>query len=252
MGNRLILGDCIEKMKGIPDMSIDCIITDLPYGTTQNVWDKIIDMDKMWEQYKRIIKPNGAIVLFSQQPFTSKLVMSNWGMFKYEWIWEKNIATGFLNCNFAPLKAHENILVFSKAGSGFTKNKEKAMIYHPQMGTGRPYTRRQRAGSPNYGKMRNEYSTVNHGSRYPQDVIRFNCERKGLHPTAKPVNLLRYLIRTYSDENDIILDSCAGGCSTAIAAIQEHRRYIMIEKDPHYFEIGKKRIEEELRQPSLF
>jgi site-specific DNA-methyltransferase (adenine-specific) len=242
--NKIYLGDCLDIMPKIADKSIDCIICDLPYGTTRNHWDSIIPLDKLWAQYERVIKPNGAIVLFSQQPFTSQLVMSNPKMFKYEWIWEKENGTGFLNAKKSPLKIHENILVFYK----------NQPAYNPQMRTGfKPYTCKQGGIGNNYDfKHSKETVTENNGERYPVDIIKFNRDKEKLHPTAKPVELCQYLIRTYTNENDVVLDNTMGSGSTIVAAIKENRQYIGIEKDEHYFEIANERIKNETSQLSLF
>ena len=252
--NKIYLGDCLDLMPSIADKSVSCILCDLPYGTTKNHWDSIIPLDKLWEQYKRIIKDDGAIVLFSQQPFTSMLVMSNPKMFKYEWIWEKDNGTGHLNSKFAPMKIHENICVFSKSAASFVKDKSNAMVYNPQMQTGKPYTSKSGRPSNNYDAANcHQVVTENSGERYPVDIIKFNRDKEKLHPTAKPVELCQYLIRTYTNENDVVLDNCFGSGSTIVAAIKEKRQYIGIEKDEHFFEIAKKRIENELQQPkSLF
>lgn len=200
--NKIYLGDCLEIMKDIPDNSIDCVICDLPYGTTKNQWDSIIPLDKLWAQYERIIKTNGAIVLFSQQPFTSMLVMSNPKMFKYEWIWEKDSGTGHLNSKFAPMKIHENICVFSKSAACFVKDKSRAMVYNPQWKSGKPYSGKGGLlGNGNYdSKWERVVDTFNDGEHYyPTDIIKFNRDKEKLHPTAKPVELCQYMIRTYTN-----------------------------------------------------
>ena len=254
--NKIYLGDCLTLMPNIADKSVDCILCDLPYGTTKNHWDSIIPLDKLWAQYNRIIKDNGAIVLFSQQPFTSMLVMSNPKMFKYEWIWEKDSGTGHLNSKFAPLKIHENIAVFSKSAACFVKNKDDAMTYNPQWTKGRPYkSMNGNLGKGNYDNTwDNPQMTIQDGEHYfPKDIVKFNRDKEKFHPTAKPVELCQYLIRTYTNSGGVILDNCMGSGSAIVAAIREKRQYIGIEKDEKYFEIAKKRIENELRQPkSLF
>lgn len=174
-------------------------------------------------------------------------------MFRYEWIWEKDSGTGHLNSKFAPMKKHENILVFSKSAACFVKNRDNAMVYHPQMGTGKPYTQKSGRPSLNYDAA-NCYQVVteNKGERYPVDIIKFNRDKEKLHPTAKPVELCQYLIRTYTNKNDVVLDNTMGSGSTIVAAIRENRQYIGIEKDEHYFEIAKERIKNETSQLSLF
>lgn len=248
--NKIYLGDCLDLMPQIQDQSIDMVLCDLPYGTTKNNWDSIIPLDKLWVQYERIIKPDGAIVLFSQQPFTSMLVMSNPKMFKYEWIWAKENGTGFLNANHAPLKIHENILVFGKGATSPTK-KSVSMTYNPQKTKGKPYTAVQGYSGSNYSPTVGNV-TVSDGMRYPSDIIKFNRDKEKYHSTQKPVELGRYLIRTYTNENDVVLDNTMGSGSTIVAAIKEKRQYIGIEKDEHYFEIAKQRIKNETSQLSLF
>ncbi len=226
-------GDCLEIMDDIPSKSIDLILCDLPYGTTQNKWDSVIPLEALWEQYNRIIKDHGAIVLFSQMPFTAVLVNSNLKMFRYEWIWQKEMGTGFLNAKKMPMKIHENICVFYK----------KLPTYHPQMRTGfKPYTIQQHSDSNNYGDY-HRVTTNNNGKRYPIDIIQFNRDKDKVHPTQKPVALLEYLINTYTDIGDTVLDNCMGGGSTGVAASNLKRKFIGIEINPEYFEIAKQRIE---------
>ena len=248
--NKIYLGDCLEIMPQIPDGSISAIIADLPYGTTKNNWDSIIPLDKLWAQYERVIKPNGAIVLFSQQPFTSMLVMSNPKMFKYEWIWEKENGTGFLNANHAPLKIHENILIFGKGATSPTK-KSVPMTYNPQKTKGKPYTAVQGYTGNNYSHTVGNV-TVSDGMRYPTDILRFQRDKDKYHSTQKPVELCQYLIRTYTNSGGVILDNCMGSGSTIVAAIREKRQYIGIEKNEHFFDIAKERIAAETSQLSLF
>lgn len=253
--NKIYNEDCLNGMQSIPYNSVDCIICDLPYGTTRNHWDSIIPLDKLWIQYERIIKTKGAIVLFSQMPFTAVLAYSNLKMLKYEIVWIKDNSTGFLNCNFAPMKTHENILVFSKSSACFVKNKDKAMIFNPQMIIGeKPYIcNRSGKGSSNYDcNNLKSVSTINHGERYPIDVVTFKRDKEKIHPTQKPVNLVRYLIRTYTNSGDIILDNCIGSGTTAIAAIREKRKFIGFELDKGYYEKACGRIKAEMEKYSLF
>ena len=240
-------------MKRIEDVSIDCIICDLPYGTTKNKWDSVIPLDELWEQYRRIIKQKGAIVLFAQTPFDKVLGASNIKMLKYEWIWEKDSGTGHLNSKFAPMKKHENILVFSKSAACFVKDANDAMTYNPQMGVGKPYTQKSGRPSLNYDAAAC-YSVVteNNGERCPTSVLKFNRDKNKLHPTQKPVELVRYLIRTYTNSGGVILDNCMGSGTTAVAAIREHRHYIGFELNNEYYDIAQKRIAEELANPTLF
>ena len=227
-------GDCLELMKEIPDKSVDMILCDLPYGTTKNKWDSVIPLNKLWKQYERMIKDNGAIVLFSQMPFSAELVHSNLKLFKYEWIWQKDNGTGFLNAKKMPLKVHENILVFYK----------KLPLYNPQMRTGfKPYKCKQGRHSTNYGAYEQGHITESNGERYPIDIIKFKKD-SGLHPTQKPVELLEYLIKTYTNEGETVLDNCMGSGSTGVACINTNRNFIEYELDEKYFEIAEKRINE--------
>lgn len=247
--------DCLVGMKDIPDKSIDCIICDLPYGTTKNQWDSVIPLDELWLQYKRVVKENGAIVLFSQMPFTAILACSNLEMLKYEIVWQKEHATGFLNCNFAPMKIHENILVFSKSSACFVKDKTQAMTYNPQMTQGhKPYVcKRNSTKSKNYDyKHLTSYTTISNGDRFPTDLVCFGKDKEKLHPTQKPVALIQYLIRTYSNEGDLVCDNCIGSGTTAVACIKENRHFIGYEITKEYFDIAQQRIKAEQSQLKLF
>lgn len=230
-------GDCLDLMKNIPDKSIDMILCDLPYGTTaRNKWDKTISLIELWNVYNKIIKDNGAIVLFSQMPYSATLVQSNQKMFRYEIIWEKTQGTGFLNANEMPLKIHENILVFYK----------NLPTYNPQMRLGfKPYkTKSSPNSSYNYHNGIGNCFTKSDGKRYPVDIIKFDYDRKErFHPTQKPVALLEYLIKTFSNVGDTILDNCMGGGSTGIACINTNRNFIGIELNEKFFNIAKERIE---------
>jgi len=232
----LLQGDCLEKMKDIPDGSVDMILCDLPYGTTPCKWDTVIPFEPLWGQYRRVIKDNGAIVLIASQPFTSALVMSNIAMFRYEWIWEKSHGGGFLNANRQPLKRHENVLVFSKMRS----------CYNPQKSKGKAYTcRRSAAGETTRDQTVAGWVTENAGNRFPLSYMYVKSET-GLHPTQKPVALFEYLIRTYTSEGDTVLDNCMGSGTTGVACKNLNRNFIGIEKDPEYFKIAEKRINENL------
>lgn len=227
--------DCLEAMKSIPDKSIDMILCDLPYGTTRNKWDTVIDLDLLWSQYERIIKDNGAIVLFAQVPFNIVLGYSNLKLLKYEWIWEKEQGTGHLNAKKMPLKSHENIMVFYK----------KPPTYNPQM-VGNEVRTVKRSGNKskttNYGDFI-EIKESTYIGRYPKDIIKFNKD-KGYHPTQKPVALLEYLIKTYTNEGELVLDNCMGSGSTGVACQNTGRKFIGIELDDKYFEISKSRLNE--------
>jgi site-specific DNA-methyltransferase (adenine-specific) len=230
--NSIVNADCLEAMKLIADKSIDAIIADLPFGITACHWDSVIPFDRLWEQYKRIIKPNGAIALFGSQPFTSALVMSNPKWFKYEWIWEKDMGTGFLNAKKQPLRITENISIFANGQSK----------YYPQMRKGfKPYICKQGSDSNNYGDY-NRVETINNGDRYPVNSIKNIRNGDKQHPTQKPVALIEYLIKTYTQEGELILDNTAGSGTLAIAAINTNRQYICIEKDPHYFQVSCDRV----------
>ena len=253
--NKIYNEDCLEGMKRIPDGSVDCVICDLPYGTTKNQWDSVIPLDELWLQYKRVVKENGAIVLFSQMPFTAILACSNLEMLKYEIVWQKEHATGFLNCNFAPMKIHENILVFSQSSACFVKDKTQAMTYNPQMTQGhKPYVcKRNSTKSKNYDyKHLTSCTTISNGDRFPTDLVCFWKDKEKLHPTQKPVALIQYLIRTYSNEGDTILDNCMGSGTTAIAAIREKRNFIGFELNKEYYDKACKRIKLEQAQLTLF
>ena len=243
MINQILQGDCLELMKDIPDGSVDMILADLPYGTTACKWDTIIQFEPLWEQYKRVIKPNGAIVLTASQPFTSALVMSNPKMFKYDWTWRKPRGTGHLNAKRQPMRDKEDILVFYKSQP----------VYNPQLAKGEPYTslkggrtpRQSDKGATTYGKFMNgaEYRNDNYGFRYPKQVIDFGVVERGtVHPTQKPVALLEYLIKTYTNEGETVLDFTMGSGSTGVACVNTNRNFIGIELDEDYFEIAKKRI----------
>jgi len=237
--NKILQGDCLEVMPNIPDKSIDMILCDLPYGTTACKWDTIIPFEPLWEQYKRIIKDNGAIVLTASQPFTSALVMSNLEMFKYEWIWGKGRGTGFQIIKYKPLVSHENILVFGKG----------KIKYNPQM-----RDRNKPRLSKNKGTTRQmlvsngkEYTAGEKlTQKYPITELQFsnNNQKEKLHPTQKPVALFEYLIKTYTNKGDLVLDNCAGSFTTAIAAENLKRNWICIEKEKSYCNIGWKRINE--------
>lgn len=229
--------DCLIGMDKIKDKSIDMILCDLPYGTTQCKWDVIIPFEDLWKQYERIVKDNGAIVLTAAQPFTSLLIASNIKLFKYNWVWEKSKATGFLNAKKRPLVAHEDVLVFAK----------KQTKYNPQMVQGEPYDKGEILRATDvYGKQRKTASENKTGLRYPRTVQYFKTAesegRKTYHPTQKPVALFEYLIKTYTDENDIVLDNCMGAGTTAIACRNLNRKYIGFEKDKKYFDIIMERL----------
>lgn len=254
--NAYILGDCLDIMQDIPDKSISCILCDLPYQVLNKSnpnakWDKIIPFEPLWKQYERIIKDNGAIVLFAQGMFTAQLMMSNPKLWRYNLIWSKGRVTGFLNANRMPMRCHEDICIFYK----------KLPTYNPQMEKCEPHQRNHGRGSVMRGMTNNCYGkftstpTVISDEKFPKSIIQVKSEHKNgefYHPTQKAVNLLRYLIRTYTNENDVVLDNAMGSGSTIVAAIREKRQYIGIEKDEKYFKIAKERIDKEISQPTLF
>jgi site-specific DNA-methyltransferase (adenine-specific) len=227
----LINGEAIEEMRKIKDASIDCIVADLPYGTTMNPWDSIIPLEQMWKQFNRILKKGGNIILTASQPFTSILVSSNLKQFKYEIIWEKTIGSGQLNINVMPLKKHESILVFVKEGEKRT--------YNEQLSEGTPYTIKRNISVRNgYGKQ-TPHEGVNAGFRRETSIWKIpNPRMKNGHPTQKPVELLQKIVKTYSNEGDLVLDCTFGSCSTGIACLLEQRKFIGIELDPNYFRKG--------------
>lgn len=248
MSTKLIKGDCLEVMKSIPDGSIDAIITDPPYGTTACKWDSVIDFDLMWEQLNRIIKPNGAIVLFGSQPFTSSLIFSNFKMFKYEWIWCKNQGSNFANVKYQPMKEHENILVFGKGKITYNPIMQKRSKSSEER---LKYSLSEYKGNKRdvIGKLKDNVKNMNYdkNKRNPSSYQFFNVvpRHKGtLHPTQKPIELMEYLIKTYTNKFDTVLDFTMGSGSTGVAAKNLNRNFIGIEQDEKYFNIAKKRIYE--------
>lgn len=234
--NIIYHGDCIEGMKILPDNSVDMVLTDPPYGTTQNKWDTVVDMDAFWKEIKRVTKKNSAILIFTQMPFTATAVMSNPKMFRYEWICEKANATGFLNAKRMPMKCHENVLVFY----------DKLPVYNPQFEQGKPYRRGlEDKNSSNYRAVKRIRSENTTGTRFPRDVLKVQWRSafgKTLHPTQKPVSLCEYFIKTYKDDGGIILDPFIGSGTTAVAAKNTNRNYIGWEQNDEYFNIAEERL----------
>ena len=231
-----MLGDCLERMKEIPDGSVDMVLTDPPYGTTACKWDSIIPLEPMWAELKRIIKPNGAIVLFGSEPFSSLLRCSNLKMFKYDWVWEKSKATGFLNSKKQPLRAHETVSVFYS----------KQPAYNPQKTKGEPYNkgvRKDQTSDDVYGRF-NQVEVKSDGLRFPRSVQYFKtAESEGrFHKTQKPVALMEYLIKTYTNEGETVLDFTMGSGTTGVAALNTGRKFIGIELDEEFFYIASSRI----------
>jgi site-specific DNA-methyltransferase (adenine-specific) len=241
--NHIYNEDCLEGMKRLPDQSIDLICCDLPFGTTANRWDTIIPLDLLWEQYKRIIKPKCAIVLTAQIPFNITLGASNLPWLRYEWVWCKTMATGFLNAKKMPMKAHENVMVFYK----------ETPLYNPIMRQGKPYhTIRQDNSSTNYRKFDRVTETKSDGERYPISTLTFKHDKppvgKG-HPTQKPVALFQYLIETYTNPGMTVLDNCMGSGTTAIACLNSGRNYIGFELDTGYYKASLDRIAKHVGEP---
>ena len=248
----LLHGDCLEVMKDIPDKSVDMILCDLPYGITACKWDEIIPFEPLWEQYNRIIKKNGAILLFGTEPFSSKLRMSNIKNYRYDWLWDKVVGSNFINAKKMPLRVFENISVFYK----------KQPTYNPQMEERDKSKERPKTNSKAINEITNTRttgsSTINK-KKYPVNKIIFNrlsgelnSSCKSLHPTQKPVELLEYLIKTYTNEGETVLDNCMGSGTTGVACVNTNRNFIGIELDDKYFEIAKQRIERHMRQISIF
>lgn len=253
---KLMQGDCLELMKDIPDGSIDMILCDLPYGTTACKWDAVIPLEPLWEQYKRIIKENGAIVLFGAEPFSTMLRYSNLKMFKYDWIWVKNNAVGFVNAKLKPMNKHEVISVFSK---GKTANRNpNNMPYFPQGLI--PFDKEVRSGNkkgkdntywrPSL-KSSNEGGYIQQYTNYPTTVLQFDKVPRAVHPTQKPVSLLEYLVKTYTKPGEVVLDNCMGSGSTGVSCVNTGRKFIGIELDPGYFEIAETRISEATEQMAV-
>ena len=242
---KFIHGDCLEEMPKLQDHSIDMILCDLPYGTTACKWDVVIPFEPLWKEYRRLIKDNGAIVLTASQPFTTDVINSNRKMFRHEVIWEKSMFSNPFMAKKQILKKHENVLVFYK----------RQPTYNPQMEAGTPYTDKARPGSLQLqgAKGRMKLAINNNGTRYPTSVLRFNNGNNGnLHPTQKPVALFEYLIRTYTNKGDTVLDNCAGSGTTGIAAFNTKRNAILIEKDEIYFNAAKERFDRETRQVAMW
>lgn len=232
--SNLLLGDCLELLPTIEENSVDMILTDLPYGTTACKWDSIIPLDEMWRQFNRVCKEDGAMVFTAQQPFTTTLAASNLNNLRYEWIWEKSQGTNPMNAKIMPLKSHENILVFYR----------KKPIYNPQMEKGTPYggfsSDTAKIGEV-YGSAKSKHRDNPEGTRYPKTILRHKQE-KGFHPTQKPVTLMEYMIKTYTNEGDTVLDATMGSGTTGVACVNTDRKFIGIEMDQEYYDIAMGRM----------
>ena len=261
----LYQGDCLEKMNNISDHSVDLILCDLPYGTTDRKgikdkgdnrllsWDTVIPLDKLWEQYRRVLKDRGTIVLTADQPFTSQLILSNLDWFKYEWIWKKKKTTGFLLANYRPMKQTEDIVVFSPAGAAAASRNGGNMTYNPQGLIEKRVKKKNSAKrlgnflhNPEHmgkgNKLLHETEYEQKYTNYPSEIIEFGLDKDSIHPTQKPVALMDYLIKTYSNENEVVLDNCMGSGTTGVSAVKCNRKFIGIEKDKHYFDLASDRI----------
>ena len=236
---KLLQGDCLERMKEIPNGSVDLILTDPPYGTTACKWDSVIPFEPMWEELKRIIKPNGAIVLFGSEPFSSALRMSNIKQYKYDWVWDKKLPSGMQVAKYRPMMRHENIIVFC-----FNGTPSYYPIKTPQnKRTGKIYSKSETSPIAYDDGRLKTYTEKN-----PQSILEFyKRDGKSLHPTQKPVTLLEYLINTYTTENETVLDFTFGSCSTGIACLNTNRKFIGIELDDNYFDIGAERMRNHIK-----
>lgn len=243
----IILGDCFEYMPTIPDASVDLLIADPPYGVTRNGWDVGIPLDLMWSEFHRIVKPNGAMLVFGQDRFTARVTISNEANHRYNLVWEKDRPGGFLNAKRMPLRYHEDLMVFYR----------KMPTYNPQMWQGEPTHSRglgfaQKEITTNYGSHSQQDNTTGETLKYPRSILPFPRPHPPKHPTEKPVELLEYLIRTYSDGGQVVFDPFAGAGSTAIAAIRTRRRFVAVERDPRYYGIAKDRIDDAVARRNVF
>jgi len=263
---KLYQGDCLVEMDKIADESVDLVLCDLPYGTTDRKgikdkgdnrllsWDTVIPLDKLWEQYRRVLKPRGAVVLTADQPFTSQLILSNLDWFKYEWIWKKKKTTGFLLANYRPMKQTEDVVVFSSAGAAAASRNGGNMTYNPQGLIEKKVKKKNSAKrlgnflhNPEHmgagNKLLHETEYEQKYTNYPSEIIEFGLDKGATHPTQKPVALMEYLIRTYSNEGEVVLDNCMGSGTTGVAAINCNRDFIGIEQDEKYFTQASERIQ---------
>lgn len=245
MINEVIQGDCLGVMKRIPDGSVDMVLADLPYGTTECKWDTVIPFEPLWAEYERVIKNNGAIVLFGSEPFSSNLRMSNISNYKYDWVWDKRIPSGMGCAKYQPLRRTENISVFTKDNKKTIYNPQFEKRDRPIKAGGNKYSPSSPVQSAKEGKIYNKTYTHKH----PTNLIQFDKIRRGsVHPTQKPVDLLEYLIKTYTYEGEMVLDNVIGSGTTAVAAINANRNFIGIEKESEYVDIARQRIDEALAE----
>lgn len=248
-------GDCLELMKDIPDYSVDLILCDLPYGTTACSWDSILPLEQLWSEYERVIKPKGAIVLFASEPFATMLRYSRLNLYRYDWIWDKTHCSNFQVMNFQPGRQHELICVFSKAKACYTSN-DNSMVYYPQKALRDRPTRN--GGGLNTCKMlhNNNMQKIDkvYMDRHPTSILSFSVvtPQTRIHPTQKPLDLIEYLIKTYTNDGDLVLDNCMGSGTTGVACKKLNRNFIGIELDPKYFEMAKERIEKSTFPIPLF
>ncbi len=254
----LFHGDCLHKMKNIPDDSVHLILCDLPYGTTKCKWDTIIDLPDLWKEYKRIlVKPTGVIVLFGQQPFTTKLISSNYEWFKYNFIWKKNKTTQFLLANYRPMKCTEDICVFSPGGAAAASRHKGNMTYNPQ--NLKPVSIKKKNSEKRIGKMLNQSHHLGPNNKlisnqeyeqkftnYPNELLEFDIEYDTIHETQKPVKLIEYLLNTFSNEQETVLDNTMGSGTTGIGCINTNRKFIGIEIEKKYFDLSVERIKDHL------
>ena len=248
-GGSIFLGDCLEVMKGIEDKSVDMILADLPYAETGNKWDFPINPERLWEQYRRIIKDDGAIVLTGTFKFGCQLYLQAPDLYKYDWVWEKDNGTNAPNVGLQPFRIHEQVFVFGRGR--VTNGTRVSMKYNPQKTDGKPYSQMSGKMSENWkGGLKNIVTNNESGLRHPKTIQKFTRDKSGLHPTQKPVALFEYLIKTYTNENDLVLDNVAGSGTTGIACKNLNRKYILIGKEKEYCDIAVKRIKEV--QPTLF
>lgn len=232
--NSVVLGDCLDKMNGLPDNSVDMVLSDPPYGVTaRNKWDTPIDLDHLWKHVRRVVKPDGAIVLTAAQPFTTTLIASNPDMFRYDLVWDKGRGTDFLNAHRKPLRSHEEVCVFYS----------EPPTYNPQFWYDEPYAKTwSGAPSSNYGEQTGACSESPDGKRFPLSILEFKRDGSRIHPTQKPVALFEWLIRTYTNDGEVVLDFAAGSGTTAVACQNTERRFVLIEKEREWFDVIKTRL----------